>query len=43
MLGVPYGTVRTALTRLKHSGEVVSPGRGFWTVAPVGAELEVVK
>lgn len=32
--GQPYGAVRVALTRLKSGGEVVSPARKLWTVAP---------
>lgn len=48
-VGVDYGTVRTALTRGKATGEVVSPQRGVWalpsaTDAPTGKpDLEVVK
>ena len=43
-LGIAYGTVRTALTRLKQAGEVYAPKRGYWTVAPPEAPgLEVVK
>jgi RecA-family ATPase len=41
-----YGGVRTALTRLKATGLVVSPKRGYWTTPratePDGADLELV-
>lgn len=45
-IGVPYGSVRVALTRLKAGGKVFSPTRGRWVI-PASSDgkpdLEVVK